>query len=68
MDADRFVLAAKSFESHAPGVDVERIDIDTTRGIVTVWSYHLGLLIGRRGATSLIRSDWLSARRSALSR
>ena len=52
MDVDRFILAAKAFNRHAPGVDFERLDIDAASGIVTVWSQHPGLLIGRRGVTA----------------
>jgi ribosomal protein S3 len=52
MEAHRFVLAAKVFEAHAPDVGVDRIDVDTISGIVTVWSPYPSLLIGRRGETA----------------
>jgi hypothetical protein len=52
MKAERFVLAAKAFEEHAPDVDIQRLDIDAANGIVTVWCQYPGLVIGRRGATA----------------
>jgi ribosomal protein S3 len=52
MEAARIALAASAIDAHAPGVDVERLDIDGGHGVVTVWTRHPGLLIGRRGTTA----------------
>jgi ribosomal protein S3 len=52
MEASRIARAANAIHAHAPGVDVERLDIDGGRGVVTVWTRHPGLLIGRRGTTA----------------
>jgi hypothetical protein len=52
VEAFRFARVVAALDDHAPGVQVERLDIDASAGVVTVWTRYPGLLIGRRGATA----------------
>jgi ribosomal protein S3 len=52
MEAARIARAAQAIDALVPGVDIQRLDIDGAGGVVTVWTHHPGLLIGRRGSTA----------------